>query len=138
VRVPGLGWRVGIDPIIGLIPGVGDITSTLMSVTILLGAAYVGVPKVTLLRMGFNVGLDLIIGVIPFIGDAFDVWWRANQRNMALLRQRAPSADRVARHATPGDWAFVIAIILVLFAILAAVVLAVAWMVSRLAGLFIG
>jgi hypothetical protein len=102
-------------------------------VAILLGAAYVGVPKVTLLRMGLNTALDLTIGAIPLVGDAFDVWFRANQRNMALLRQRAPSADQVARHATPGDWAFVVGVIAVIVAVLMAVLFLLGWVLSLLA-----
>jgi hypothetical protein len=138
VRIPGLGWRVGLDPLIGLIPVLGDVTSTMMSVAILLGAAYVGVPKVTLLRMGINVGLDLVIGAIPFVGDAFDIWWRANQRNMVLLRQRAPAADRVARHGDASDWAFVIAIIGVLLAFLIGIALCIGWLLSQLGRLIFG
>jgi hypothetical protein len=141
VRIPGLGWRVGIDPLIGLIPGLGDVASTLMSVVILVGAAYVGVPKVTLLRMGINVGLDLAIGAIPFVGDAFDVWWRANQRNMALLRQRAPAPDRVVRQADASDWAFIVAIIaglLALLALLVGVILGIGWLLGQLGRLVLG
>jgi hypothetical protein len=138
VRVPGLGWRVGIDPLIGLIPGLGDITSTVMAVTILIGAAYVGVPKVTLLRMGMNVALDLIIGAIPFVGDAFDIWFRANQRNMAILHARMPAADRVVRRADLSDWAFVIAIIAVLIALLFAVFWFITWLLSQLGRLIFG
>jgi hypothetical protein len=138
VRIPGVGWRVGLDPLIGLIPLWGDITSTVMAAAILMGAAYVGVPKVTLLRMGINVGLDLIIGAIPFVGDAFDIWWRANQRNMALLRQRAPAADRVARHADASDWAFVIVIIGALFALLIGIILIFGWLLGQLGRLVFG
>jgi hypothetical protein len=133
VRIPGLGWRVGIDPIIGLIPGLGDVTATALALAILLGAAYVGVPKVTLLRMGLNTALDLVIGAIPFVGDAFDVWFRANQRNMLLLHQRAPSAAQVARRATPGDWAFVVGVITAILALLMGVLVVLGWLLSLLA-----
>ena len=78
IRIPGVGVRVGLDPIIGLIPGVGDVTTVVISVVILIGAAYAGVPKITLFRMGLNVALDVTIGALPIIGDVFDVWWKSN------------------------------------------------------------
>ncbi len=138
VRVPGLGLRVGLDPIVGLIPGVGDVATTVMSVAILIGAAYVGVPKITLLRMGLNVALDLGIGALPVVGDAFDFVWRSNRRNMALLRRSAPAAGRLPRRATAGDWAFVCGVIAALLVMFVGIVGIVAWVVSQLARVTIG
>ena len=79
-RVPGTGWRFGLDSLIGLIPNVGDISTSLVSFYILVAGVRYGVPKITLLRMAFNIGLDYIIGVIPFFGDAFDFFWKANKK----------------------------------------------------------
>jgi hypothetical protein len=138
VRIPGLGLRVGLDPIIGLIPGVGDVATSVMSFAILIGAAYAGVPKVTLFRMGLNVALDMTIGALPFFGDLFDVWWKSNQRNMALLRRATPAAGQVARRGTSSDWAFVGAVISALFALLIGVIAIVGWVVSQLGRLVIG
>jgi len=88
-RIPGTGWRFGLDAIIGLIPNVGDTLTSFASFYILLAGVRYGVPKITLLRMAFNIGLDYVIGSIPVIGDAFDFVWKANQQNMDLIRTRA-------------------------------------------------
>jgi hypothetical protein len=138
VRIPGLGLRVGLDPIIGLIPGVGDATTAVMSMAILIGAAYAGVPKITLFRMGLNVALDMTIGALPIIGDMWDFWWRSNQRNMALLRRAAPAAGRAPRRATAGDWAFVGGVIGVLLAVFVGMILLIALLVGQLTRMTIG
>src|SRR5215210_6460947 len=69
VKIPVLGWRFGLDAIIGLIPNVGDMATSLASFYILIAGVRYGVPKITLLRMAFNIGLDYVVGAIPFIGD---------------------------------------------------------------------
>src|SRR5205085_25693 len=88
-RVPGVGWRFGLDALIGLIPNVGDTLTFLPAMYILFAGVRYGVPKITLLRMAFNLGLDYVVGLIPFIGDAFDFVWKANEKNMNLIRTRA-------------------------------------------------
>lgn len=93
-RVPGTGWRFGLDALIGLIPNVGDTLTSFASFYILLAGVRYGVPKITLLRMAFNIGLDYAVGVIPFIGDAFDFVWKANKQNMDLIRTRCRSRQR--------------------------------------------
>ncbi len=138
VRIPGLRVRVGLDPVVGLIPGLGNVATTAMSLMILIGAAYAGVPRITLLRMALNVALDMAISAIPVLGNAFDVLWRANQRNMALLRRSAPAAGRPVQRATVGDWAFVGGVIGALIALFVGIVVIVAWFVSQLARIVIG
>lgn len=113
-RVPGTGWRFGLDSLIGLIPNVGDSLTSLMSFYILIAGVRYGVPKITLLRMAFNIGLDYLVGTIPFIGDAFDFFWKSNKQNMDLIRERATGKNV----GTTGDYIFVFAIILVLIGIL--------------------
>src|SRR3978361_378970 len=71
-RIPGVGWRFGLDAIIGLVPNVGDTLTSFASFYILFAGVRYGVPKITLLRMAFNIGLDYFVGSIPIIGDAFD------------------------------------------------------------------
>ena len=88
-RVPGTGWRFGLDAIIGLIPNVGDTLTSLASFYILFAGVRYGVPKITLLRMAVNIGLDYLVGSMPVIGDAFDFFWKSNQKNMDLIRSRA-------------------------------------------------
>ena len=114
-KVPGTGFKFGLDSVIGLIPNVGDISTSLVSFYILVAGVRYGVPKITLVRMAFNIGLDYVIGVIPFIGDAFDFFWKSNKQNMELIRERGAGRGK----GTTSDWIFVIAIILILLGILA-------------------
>lgn len=113
-RIPGTGWRFGLDALIGLIPNVGDTLTSFASFYILIAGVRYGVPKITLLRMAFNIGLDYLVGTIPFIGDAFDFVWKANKQNMDLIRKRATGKDV----ATTSDYLFVFGIIGVLILIL--------------------
>ena len=123
-RIPVLGWRVGLDALVGLIPGVGDTATTLASMYILTSAVRYRVPKVTLLRMGLNLGIDYAIGSLPLVGDLFDAWWKSNQKNIDLLRQRATVSASEAREGKISDWLFVglIIVLLVGLAVTAAVV----------------
>jgi len=111
-RVPVLGWRFGLDALIGLIPGVGDTASSLASFYILANGVRYGVPKITLLRMGLNLGIDYAVGSLPLVGDLFDAWWKSNQKNLELLKKRATVSPEEARAASAGDWLFVGGIIL--------------------------
>src|SRR5688500_2568465 len=113
-RVPGTGWKFGLDSLIGLIPNVGDTLTSFASFYILIAGVRYGVPKITLLRMAFNIGLDYLVGTIPFIGDAFDFFWKANKQNMDLIRARATGKDV----ATTGDYIFVFGIIVALILVL--------------------
>ncbi len=106
-RIPGTGWRFGLDSLIGLVPNVGDTLTSFASFYILVAGARYGVPKITLLRMAFNIGLDYVVGIIPFVGDAFDFFWKSNKQNMELIRTRATGKDT----GTTGDYLFVFAII---------------------------
>jgi len=114
LRVPGTGWRIGLDAIVGLIPGVGDFATTAVSLYILAAGVRYRVPKVTLLRMAANIAIDYLIGSVPVVGDIFDAAWKSNQMNVELLRRRAAvSAEETARGRT-SDWLFLAAIVLVL------------------------
>jgi len=115
-RVPGTGWRFGLDALIGLIPNYGDMATTLVSFYILIAGVRYGVPKITLLRMALNIGLDYAFGAIPVIGDAFDFFYKSNQRNMQLIRERATGQGK----GTAGDWIFIIVLIGILIAVLIA------------------
>jgi hypothetical protein len=84
-HIPGTRYRVGLDGLLGLLPGVGDTLGTLLSAYMLYEAIQLGVPRGMLLRMVANVGLDTVIGVIPVVGDVFDIAWKANKKNMALI-----------------------------------------------------
>ncbi len=117
-RIPGLGWRFGLDALVGFIPGVGDTATALVSFYILAAGVRYRVPKITLLRMGFNIGIDYLLGAVPVVGDLFDFAWKSNQMNVELLRQRATVTADEARKGRVGDWLFVGVIILVLLALL--------------------
>jgi hypothetical protein len=114
ITVPGLGWRFGLDAIVGLIPGFGDTATTLVSFYILASAVRYRVPKVTLLRMGLNIGIDYVVGSLPLVGDIFDAWWKSNQMNVELLSKRATVSPSDARKGKLSDWLFVGLIILFL------------------------
>jgi len=114
IKIPVVGWRFGLDALIGLVPNVGDALTSLASFYILLAGVRHGVPKITILRMAFNIGLDYVVGVIPFVGDAFDFVWKANKQNINLIRERATGNDK----GTTSDYLFVGLIILGLIAIL--------------------
>ncbi len=94
VRIPGTRFRFGLDPIIGLVPGLGDAVGAVFSAVILLAGVRMGAPGVVLLRMAGNIALDAIVGAIPVLGDAFDFGFKANRRNLALLErwERAPAS----------------------------------------------
>ena len=113
-KVPGVGWRFGLDALIGLIPNVGDTLTSFASFYILVAGVRYGVPKITLLRMAFNIGLDYVVGMVPFIGDAFDFVWKANRQNMNLIRTRAAGHGK----GTTSDYVFVFGLIGLLIAIL--------------------
>lgn len=116
-RVPVLGWRFGLDALIGLVPGFGDTTTTLVSFYILASAVRYRVPKITLLRMGLNIGIDYLFGSLPVVGDFADAWWKSNQKNIELLRKRATVSAEEARNGRASDWLFVGGIILGLTAL---------------------
>jgi Domain of unknown function (DUF4112) len=92
--VPGTNIRFGLDALIGLVPGVGDAITTLMSLYIVREARALGVPRVLIARMLANVAIDGVIGAIPLVGDVFDVAWRANRRNFVLLQKHLASEPR--------------------------------------------
>ena len=106
-RIPGTGWKFGLDALIGLIPNVGDTLTSFASFYILVAGARYGVPKITLLRMAFNIGLDYVVGMVPLVGDAFDFFWKSNKQNMDLIRERAVGKDK----GTRSDYLFVFGII---------------------------
>lgn len=116
VKIPVVGWRFGLDAIIGLIPNVGDTVTSLASFYILVAGVRYGVPKITLLRMAFNIGLDYVVGSIPVVGDAFDFFWKSNKQNIDLIRERGTGKGQ----GTTSDYLFVFGIIGVLILILIA------------------
>ena len=97
LRIPGTDIRFGVDSILGLVPGLGDVSGTVLSGYIVLASARIGVPPAVLLRMILNVAVDTGLGAVPVIGDVFDVAWRANIRNADLLEKHAALPETTAR-----------------------------------------
>jgi hypothetical protein len=97
ILIPGTNVRFGLDALIGLVPGIGDAVTTLLSLYIVKEARALGAPRHLILRMLGNVALDGLAGAVPLAGDIFDVMWRANRRNMALLRTWLEKDERRAR-----------------------------------------
>jgi len=116
-RVPVLGWRFGLDALIGLVPALGDTSTTLVSFYILASAVRYRVPKITLLRMGLNIGIDYVFGALPVVGDVADAWWKSNRKNLELLQKRATVSAEEARSGRVSDWLFVGGIIVGLAAL---------------------
>ena len=138
-EIPGIRVRFGIDALLGLLPGFGDTASAFASIYILQAATRHGVSRVTLARMTLNIVIDLVVGALPIIGDLFDVYWKANKKNVELLRrhfQANPAAERTLRRS---DGLFVAGMITIILAILAASVAAayfiLTWIVSSLSQL---
>ena len=116
VRVPGTKFRFGLDPLLGLIPGIGDTSSALVSAFALIQAARLGVPKILLARMSLNILINEIIGIVPVIGDAFSFWFKSNARNHQIIKEHIVTPTVAKR----SDWIFVIAVLVVLVAIVGA------------------
>ena len=133
-RIPGTGWRFGLDALVGLVPGVGDFATTAVSFYILAAGVRYQVPKVTLLRMGANVAVDYVLGSVPLVGDLFDAFWKSNQMNVELLRKRATVAPGEEAKARVSDWLFLGLIVLVLLALLVGSLAVAFWILSWLFG----
>jgi len=116
LRLPGTSLRFGLDPIIGLLPGIGDVASAIISAVALVHAARYGVPKILLGRMATNILVNELVGIIPALGDAFSFWFKSNVRNYELLRRYSAAPARSRK----GDWIFVIAVLSLLFMIVCA------------------
>ena len=130
--IPGTSIRIGLDPLIGLIPGIGDTLANLAGSAILFIGAKFNLPKVVLLRMALNIALNTLIGAIPFVGDLFSIWFRSNVRNVQLL-ERYASQHR--QSAAASDWLFVFAVIGTLVLLLIAVLIGLGWLIQRLISL---
>jgi Domain of unknown function (DUF4112) len=127
--VPGTEFRIGLDPILGLVPGLGDLTSPLFAMALLWQSRDLGIPRVVQLRMIFNVAIDALVGLLPVAGDFFDFAWKANDRNLALLERYAYEH----RRPSAGDWLFVISLLVLLLLIAAVPFLLAGWLFSVVA-----
>jgi hypothetical protein len=126
VPIPGTSQRIGLDPVLGLVPGVGDLVSAIAGGWIIVEAVRFGIPGVVLLRMAWNTAVDLVVGAIPLLGDLFDVAFRSNRRNLELFRRHAldPAAS------TAEHWTFVAGLAVIAVGLLWLVWSAIAWLLS--------
>jgi hypothetical protein len=129
-RVPGTGLRVGWDPIIGLLPGAGDVLTALFACGVIIQAHQMRLPRVVQLRMLLNVVIDLVVGAIPFLGDVADVFWKSNSRNFALLEAHAYEVRPPSR----GDWLFVDGVLAVVVAVALLPLIVLYWIAAVLFG----
>jgi len=128
--LPGTGIRFGLDGIIGLVPGLGDVLGGLFSLVIPLAAWIRGVPYVTLVRMAANLGIGVLVGSIPLFGDIFDIAWKANRRNYRLLMRHLGEP----RRHTWRDWVFLLLLAAGLALIFAMPIALVVWFLAWLVG----
>lgn len=126
--IPGTSIRIGLDPVLGLIPGIGDMVANLAGSAIILIAAQYRLPKIVLLRMGLNVALNSMIGAIPVFGDIFSIWFRSNVKNAQLL-ERYVSVE--GRASTFGNWIFVIAVIIGIVLLLIGIFVVTVWLIKQ-------
>lgn len=110
IRVPGTKFRFGLDPLIGLVPGLGDTGSALVSAFALIQAARLGVPKILLVRMSLNILINELVGIVPVAGDAFSFWFKSNARNYQIIKAHTAAPGTSRR----SDWIFVVAVLVTL------------------------
>jgi Domain of unknown function (DUF4112) len=131
ITVPGTNWKFGLDPIIGLIPGIGDLAGAVLSGYIVLEAVRAEVPTFTLVRMLVNVGIDTLLGAVPALGDLFDAAWKANTMNVALL-ERHLSATNISAKPSGRNVLGVLALAIIALVIIVGAGLALGIFAARL------
>lgn len=131
IRVPGTNLRFGIDPLLGLLPGGGDLAGGVLSGYIILAAARAGAPSSVLVRMGLNVVVDAVVGTVPLLGDLFDAGYKANRRNAALLQHHVAAPAPVQRSNRAVLVLVLTALALVLIGAAALGILLLRWLIGQ-------
>jgi hypothetical protein len=126
-RIPGTGIRFGLDAIVGLIPGLGDISTPAFAALLLMQAVRMRLPVVVQARMVLNAAFDMLIGLVPILGDLADIGWKANLKNLALLERHARPGVPPAR----GDYLFVWVFLAFLALIAVTPVVLIVWLLSQ-------
>ena len=126
-RIPGTGIRFGLDAIVGLIPGLGDISTPAFAALLLMQAVRMRLPVVVQARMVLNAAFDMLIGLVPILGDLADIGWKANLRNLALLERHARPGVPPAR----GDYWFVWICLAFLALIAITPIVLIIWLLSQ-------
>jgi hypothetical protein len=125
-RIPGTNLRFGWDPLIGLIPWVGDALTAIFGCAIIVQAHRMRVPRIVQVRMLMNVGIDLVTGIVPVLGDAVDFFWKSNTKNFDLLERHFAEV----RPATAGDWLFVVGVVGAVVALALVPLIVLYWLVN--------
>jgi hypothetical protein len=128
VKIPGTPLYVGLDPLLGLIPGIGDMLANLIGTVILILAARLQVPQIVIARMSLNLLINGTIGAIPILGDLFSIWFRSHARNAELLRRAATQPYRETQQAR----IYVACIIAGTVVLLLLAIAAILWIVMKL------
>jgi hypothetical protein len=132
-RVPGTSMRFGLDPILGLMPGLGDVAGAALSGYVVLLASRLGAPTTVIVRMLGNVVVDTVGGTVPVLGDLFDAGWKANTRNLALLERHLGRPESTKRASRAVVWGTVAALLLLAIAAATVGVLIVRWVFDAFA-----
>jgi hypothetical protein len=130
IPVPGTGRRFGIDALIGFVPVVGDLVSGGMGLFVVWRASRMGLPRVVVARMLVNSAIDFVVGSVPLLGDAFDLWFKANTRNLGIMRRHLERPET----STRDDWLVVAGLV----ATILVVVLLVGWLIVSLVSALVG
>jgi hypothetical protein len=132
IAIPGTRFRFGLDPLLGLLPGAGDFVGAALSAYIVIEAARFGLPQETLVQMVTNLVLDSIGGWVPVLGDVFDVTWKANSRNLALLEAHVatPSPKKAANRAFVALMILLLVVLLIGIAVVAT--LLITWLMKAI------
>ena len=130
IPVPGTGRRFGIDALIGFVPVVGDLLSGGIGLFVVWRASRLGLPRIVVARMLANSAVDIAVGAIPVIGDAFDLWFKANTRNLAIIRRHLEHPET----STRNDWLILMGVV----GLVVAVVVLLGWFVVSLVSAIAG
>jgi len=134
IRIPVLGWRIGLESILGLVPGVGDATGAILGGWVVAEAVRAGARPATLIRMLINLALDAMVGAVPLVGDLFDFVWKANSRNIALLERHQHDPVKAGR----ADRGFVAVLVIVTAVVCVVPVIGGIYLAARLLGWLAG
>ncbi len=132
LTIPGTTIKIGLDPIIGLIPGIGDLISNGIGSSLLFLATKAGVPRIVILRMSFNIVINMVVGAIPIIGDLFSIWFKSNLQNSQLLYRHSQTTTQVT---TVIDWMYVSIIVIAMILLLGVTLSFAYWVGSSLLAL---
>lgn len=132
LTIPGTAIKIGLDPLIGLIPGIGDLISNGIGSSLLFLATKAGVPRIVILRMSLNIVINMTVGAIPVLGDLFSIWFKSNLQNAQLLYRHSQTTTPVT---TLIDWIYVSSIVIGMILLLAVALSFIYWLVSSLLAL---